>query len=64
MEPTNPSGFHHLVCSKPAFAEQGLLKIGDFGLARTFRRGGDRNRGADRSVDGRFTNRVITLWYR
>ena len=34
---------------------QGDLKLADFGLARKFREGDN---------DSRFTNRVITLWYR
>ena len=33
----------------------GALKLADFGLARKFREG---------DKDSRFTNRVITLWYR
>lgn len=34
---------------------EGGLKLADFGLARKFREG---------DKDSRFTNRVITLWYR
>ena len=34
---------------------EGDLKLADFGLARKFREG---------DKDSRFTNRVITLWYR
>lgn len=32
----------------------GVLKLADFGLARTFQE----------KQDGKLTNRVITLWYR
>ena len=41
-----------------------MLKIGDFGLARTFKRNNEENRNASRNIEGRYTNRVITLWYR
>ena len=34
---------------------QGILKIADFGLARTYQSG---------RADGRLTNKVVTLWYR
>lgn len=34
---------------------KGTVKLADFGLARAYRQEGQ---------DGRFTNRVITLWYR
>lgn len=43
----------------------GILKIADFGLARYFpKSASNAGSAADKAVDAKMTNRVITLWYR
>lgn len=43
-----------LKLSNLLLTQEGVLKLADFGLARSFQH----------DMDSQFTNRVITLWYR
>ncbi len=45
---------HALQASNILIDRDGVVKLADFGLARTYQA----------TTDGQLTNRVITLWYR